>query len=433
MNTMPSSGARVRGWRFTIWPKHLTTEHSTLDLWFTWASTARLEGVRYLVMQHEIAPDPAPGSDGHHIQGYVHFSVAKCARPSNSFLKLKHPCLSTCQGTASDNRGYCSDPDKRKTGTVCYTFGDCPQGAGERNDLKRTWDLVLKHDSLDQALDHEAVTTLKFHRHLEWGLNRMKKRRLRNHSRDVFVIIYQGTPGAGKSELACLFDPEECFTMPPPKSANDLWFGDYDGERTLIIDEFERQPKPTLTLYWIKKILDGRPLQVPVKGGHRWAEWTFVVVTTNHHPTVWFPDADDFWKEEYQGSSFGAEYPSALQRRIDITYTFVGVYPNAVISPEYPVTLAQLSVPLPPSPPEPGTQAPAVTPLAAVTTPAAGPLPFTEDEILDDFADQDNDFLRDVDVPMFSGADPDGILDGVDGDAEPLLGIDITGGAVDLW
>lgn len=434
---MPSTGPRIRGWRFTVWPKHLTTEHSTLDNWFQWAANAQpFEGVRYLVMQHEIAPDPAPGSDGHHIQGYVHFSVAKCARPANAMLKLQHPCLSTCQGTASDNRGYCSDPDKRKPGTVMYSYGDCPQGAGERNDLKRTWELVLKHDSLDQALDHEAVTTLKFHRHLEWGLNRMKKRRLRNLSRDVKVLVYQGTPGAGKSELACLFDPDQCFTMPPPKAQNDLWFGDYDGERTLIIDEFEKQPKPTLSLYWIKKILDGRPLQVPVKGGHRWAEWKYVVVTTNHHPTVWFPDADDFWKEEYQGSSFGAEFPSALQRRIDLTYTFVGVYPDVNIYPEYPLTLAQLMQP-PPEDAEADAASDATVsehgPSPAESNPLPPPpQPNAEDLILDDFADQDNDFLRGIDL-LPEQADPDGLFNGTDGDVEPLFGINITGDDSILW
>ncbi len=435
---MPSTGPRVRGWRFTLWPKNITTEHGTLDAWFTWATTARLEGVRYLVMQHEIAPSPAPGSDGHHIQGYVHFSVAKCAAPATNLLKLKLNPLSTCSGTAADNRGYCSDPDKRKPGTVCFTYGDCPQGAGERNDLKRTWDLVLKHDSLDQALDHEAVTTLKFHRHLEWGLNRIKKRRLRNLSREVYVIVYSGTPGAGKSELARLFDPEQCFSMPPPKAQNDLWFGDYDGERTLIIDEFEKSPKPTLSLYWIKKILDGQPIQVPIKGGHRWAEWTFVIVTTNHHPTTWFPDADDFWQELWRGQNFGAEHPSALQRRIDMTYTFDGVWPNATIAPVYPPTLAQLARP----PPED-----AAADVAAETTvselhghsPAESnplppsPLPISaEDQLFEDFAHQDNDFMRGISPPP-EFADPDGIMEGTDGDLEPLMGIDITGGAVDLW
>ncbi len=433
---MPSSGPRVRGWRFTLWPKHLTTEHSTLNDWFSWATAAQpIEGVRYLIMQHEIAPTPLPGSDGHHIQGYVHFACAKCARPAQAVLKLQSNAFQTCQGTAADNRGYCSDPDKRQPGTVCFTYGDCPQGAGERNDLKRTWELVLKHDSLDQALDHEAVTTLKFHRHLEWGLNRMKKRRLRNLSREVFVIVYQGTPGAGKSELARLFDPDDCFSLPPPKAQNDLWFGDYDGERTLIIDEFEKQPKATLSLYWIKKILDGQPLQVPVKGGHRWAEWTFVVVTTNHHPTVWFNDADDFWQEFYHGNNFGAEFPSALQRRIDITYTFEGVWPNATIAPEYPLTLAALSIP----PPE--DNGANVAPEATVGEPSTEPAPSNplppspqldeEDTVLEDFVAQDNDFLRGIEL-LPEQADPDGLFDGTDGDREPLYAEDLMGDA-DLW
>ncbi len=424
---MPSTGKRVRGWRFTVFEGQLK-EHGTIEEWLKWAmGQSTWEGVRYLVFQEEICPK----SGRHHVQGYIHLSQTKGARPVNTLLKLKHPCVQTCSGTASDNRAYCTDAEKRKPGTEIFEYGDCPQGKGERNDLKRTWDVVVQHESLDSALFNAdtELATLKFHKHLEWGLGRIKSRRLKNATRSVFVMVYTGTPGAGKSELACHFDPEHCFTMPPPKSQNDLWFGDYDGERTLIIDEFEKSPKPTLSLYWIKKILDGRPVQLPVKNGHRWAEWDFVVVTTNHHPVTWFPECDDMWKEDFRGTNFGAEYPSALQRRIDYIYTFKGVWgteEGVTYSPEKPVTLIELAENVQHDAEIDAAEAAAEQPVESDGTLPSNAVvqPDMLETLMQEFELQDNDFMGDIVVPEPSD-DPDGIFLGTDGDTEPTKGINI--------
>ncbi len=373
---------------------------------------------------------------GHHIQGYIHYSTQKYASQCGTQWKLIAPCFRKPDGKAIDQQAYCTEPDKRVPGTEPWIYGECPQGQGERSDLKRAWSVVKENEDLDAALFHEdtELATLKFHKHLEWGLGRIKSRKLKNATRTVFVMVYEGTPGAGKSEQACLFDPDQCFTMPPPKSQTDLWFGDYNGERTLIIDEFDKQPKATLSLYWIKKILDGRPLQVPIKNGHRWAEWEYVVVTTNHHPTVWYPDADDFWQEQYTDpksgitSNFGAEYPSALQRRIDWVYTFTGVWPNTNYAPHYPLTLSQLLVPPTEEGPaevagEPPAQG-ATTPLSATVAPSPQETQNFLEQLKEDWEAQDNDYMPASFEPMHS-ADPDGIFEGTDGDKEPLKGINL--------
>ena len=380
-----------------------------------------------MVFQHELGEQ----KEGHHIQGYIHFSVPKGAAPAGDILLVIPETMSTCNGTASDNRAYCSDEQKRKPGTSPFTYGDCPAGQGERNDLKRAWDKVRETEDLSAALANEdtQIATLKFHKHLEWGLNLVKKQRLRAARRDMWVVVYWGTPGSGKSEQALLFDEENCFTMPPPANMNTLWFGSYAGEKTLIIDEFEKESTAggvTLSLYWMKRLLDNKPLEVPTKGGHVWAEWENLIITSNYAPDTWYNDADDSWqysmtKQDGTKAVWGADYPSALQRRITFSNEFKGLWPHATYSPEDPLTLAQLQAQ------EQEQQEPEPVPLTSDDAEFWSKEQEEDDKFLSDLHQDweatDNDFMPSSFQP--TNTDHEGILDGTDGDTDPVPGIDL--------
>ncbi len=377
------------------------------------------------MFQHEIAPNPAEGSDGHHIQGYIHFTTPRCAAPVNATLHLNSHTAQTVNGTASDNRAYCTDPEKRKAGTELFSFGDCPVGSGERTDLKRAWDKVCETESLAAALGNAEteIATLKFHKHLAWGLNIKKKARLSTYRRKHWVSVYWGTPGSGKSDMALEFDPDNCFTMPPPANANTLWFGSYSGERTLIIDEFEKHSTSggvTLSLYWLKRILDNKPLEVPTKGGHVWAEWETVIVTTNYEPSTWFTDADDAWQFTLEnGTTWGNDYPSALQRRIDKIYEFKGVWPEVTIEPNKPSTLEERLL--------------GELDFSAVTDIDEEVMSIVED-IERQEEDEANDFMRDIPTEQREGdAESDRIVFGTDGDVEPDEGENLFGFTMNPW
>ncbi len=179
------------------------------------------------------------------------------------------------------------------------------------------------------------------------------------------------------------------------------------------------------------RYLDGQPIQVPIKGGHRWAEWQFVIVTTNHHPTVWFPDADDWWQELWHGNNFGAANPSALQRRIDMVYSFDGVFPFATVAPSYPPTLVEMLAQQASHEDDDADAASDATVSEQAKPAESNPLPPSpqldeEDAVLADFADQDNDFLRGIDL-LPEQDDPDHLFEGTDGDLEPLGGEDLLG------
>lgn len=73
----------------------------------------------------------------------------------------------------------------------------------------------------------------------------------------------------------------DAFTVNPEDT---FPFDGYDGEDAIIIDDFEGQLKYKHLL----KILDGHQLRVNVKGGHRYARWTRVFITTNEEASGWY-------------------------------------------------------------------------------------------------------------------------------------------------
>jgi hypothetical protein len=70
-----------------------------------------------------------------------------------------------------------------------------------------------------------------------------------------------------------------------PDSNQTCWFDGYEGEGTLVLDEFRCQIKCSKML----RILDGHQLRLDTKGGHTHANWTNVVITTNFPPEEWYP------------------------------------------------------------------------------------------------------------------------------------------------
>jgi hypothetical protein len=83
------------------------------------------------------------------------------------------------------------------------------------------------------------------------------------------------------------------------------WWDGYDGEKSILIDEYDNQIPITRLL----NLLDGYHLRLPVKGGFTYAAWTKVIITTNLNPLELHPNA----KQQHR---------AALHRRINRTQLF---------------------------------------------------------------------------------------------------------------
>lgn len=106
--------------------------------------------------------------------------------------------------------------------------------------------------------------------------------------REVETFVYWGEGGTGKTKKALYGDngnrlPDVYLV---PKTENFKWWDGYEGEKTVVFDDFYGGMKWTKFL----SITDGHQMLLEVKGGHIYAEWTKIIFTSNVHPDTWYTD-----------------------------------------------------------------------------------------------------------------------------------------------
>lgn len=114
------------------------------------------------------------------------------------------------------------------------------------------------------------------------------------------VCLYVGSTGTGKTKAAYEQYPD-LYEL-PINSKGDLWFDGYQGEDTVLFDEF----KGALPLDALLKLLDPYYIRkVPIKCSFTWFNPKRIIVTSNFHPEKWY---------DYTGRE---EHQLALRRRFD--------------------------------------------------------------------------------------------------------------------
>ncbi len=227
--------------------------------------------IRYLVYQREIAPE----TKRLHWQGYIEFYDNKRIGQVKSILGECH--LEPRNGSRTEARMYCMKDSTH------YGHADPVEWGFWREDVtrKRTLnDMLLAGVSIDELCDVSPVDYVRYHRGIEKLDSRRKKKKARTF-RTVEVVVYVGPTGSGKTRKAIMENPSH-FLMP---SGDKLWMDGYEGEEVLIMDDFYGSGVRYGTLL---RILDGHELQLPVKGGFIWAQWTKVVITSNSLPATWY-------------------------------------------------------------------------------------------------------------------------------------------------
>lgn len=270
-------------------------------------------GFAYLVYQHEV------GANGtFHIQGYC--SLTKKRRMDNALLRAQLPraALTVARGSPADNKAYCTKGDSRAdrasylanyygdaslapadvAATDCgllvgpFEHGSPPAGQGRRTDLVEAGNFLKEGGSLRQlALDFtgtyvhnsRGLTSLKFQVDAVRG----------KQDRDLEVMVFTGPTGSGKTHAALQYcraqgDGNDWFLL-SHEGSGTMWFDGYEGESILVLDEFRGS---WCKYSWLLRVLDKYPLRLPIKGGHTWALWTKVIITTTHPWQTWYDVAD---------------------------------------------------------------------------------------------------------------------------------------------
>lgn len=94
---------------------------------------------------------------------------------------------------------------------------------------------------------------------------------------------------AGKSRCAYECCPGAFWLMPSRESASGTWWDGYEGQHTVIIDEFYSW----LRYDYFLRLTDRYPLQVETKGGSVQFVSRRIVFTSNTQPAHWYPNIQD--------------------------------------------------------------------------------------------------------------------------------------------
>ena len=212
-----------------------------------------------------------------HYQGYVEFTA--CVR-FNAIKKLigEKPHLEARKGSAKQAAEYCKKADSREAGPWENGERSDPH-PGKRTDLENVYKLARDGSSLVDIADAHPATYMMYHRAIDKvkSIHNVNKPNIRLNLK---VHLFYGPPGCGKTRACYEMDPD-LYAIPIGK---DIWYDGYQGQKTVLIDDFNGN----MPLSQVLRILDKFPIQVPCKGSFCWFRPDVILVTTNTQPDSWY-------------------------------------------------------------------------------------------------------------------------------------------------
>lgn len=248
----------------------------------------RLSASVYSTFGVEFCPD----TGRKHYQGFTYRKQACSMSAMKKFLGEKTVHLIASKGTPAENALYCAKGAQPKEeweelkakgahyglDADVWSVGVLPS-QGVRSDILALRDAIRSKRSLSDMLDDNVnlESLAKYGRFAEKVHLASLKATTRDF-RDLEVTVHVGETGCGKTRIP--YDLGAYKWEP----SNPEWWCDYDGEDILLIDEFYGQLKPSR----LQAILDGYQVRLPIKGGHTFARWTKIYITTNVDPSEWY-------------------------------------------------------------------------------------------------------------------------------------------------
>ena len=256
-----------------------STAAATIPEPFRWHEDHRVSCVVYQI-------ERAPKTGKLHVQGLICFK-SSCKWTAIKAL-LGHKAHIEKMESPDGSYEYCTKEETRVFGP--WEHGDRPRGKGKSKKKvgeriveavttgKRTYDMILEDPSL--VMHDRAIKYARF--------VLAERDSDRQHLGQLRVIVCYGKTGTGKTYSAINFiaGNRPYFKLAAPSKQGDkLWFDGYEGQKVLIMDDWDGR---CCTAAVLKNLLDVYKLNVENKGGYAWAAWDTVVITSNLHPSQWF-------------------------------------------------------------------------------------------------------------------------------------------------
>jgi len=277
-----------RNWVFTInaneengeevtWPCPGLEPHPLAD----WMDSGKID---YLVYQCE----EAPSTHKIHLQGYCQFNTTMRLAAVKKISATAH--WEVRHGTHEQAVAYCKKEESRLNGP--WEVGQATGGQGKRNDLEAIHNLVLAKKTNLEILEEVGAGASRFAKNITWLRFTDQEADSDRQLVGMKVLTLYGATGMGKTYAAVnvLAGGKDYYMAECPSHKDSkLWFDGYEGQKTLILDDFSGD---FCAFRFLLRLLDKYKLKVEVKGGHAWAVWTTVVITSNIHPSGWYSSVD---------------------------------------------------------------------------------------------------------------------------------------------
>jgi len=233
--------------------------------------------ISYAIYQEEVGETGTP-----HLQGYLQCSRRVRLGQLQAIPSLAGAHFEVAKGSPEQNRAYCTKPEGRLGGP--YEFGQPAQGQGARSDL-----LALKR-VIDEGSTVDALYEASFSNMIRYGRALLSYKRFRTAPRnfETLCFFFCGLSGWGKSRtVLTLAQMLGSVYHVPSSKGSGLYWDDYDGETSVIIDEMDgSRCNPT----FLNSLMDRYPFIVPVHGGagHQFVS-RYIFIISNYHPSYWWP------------------------------------------------------------------------------------------------------------------------------------------------
>lgn len=245
---------------------------------FSWAHH---KDFRYMIYQLERAPTTGQL----HYQGYIQFKQQISLTGCNKLDGHTH--FEVCKGSPSANKDYCTKKETRVYGP--WEIGNFCTGKGQRNDISSCFEMVKAGKSTLEILEATNGKAARFTNALKLMKFCCAEKDSDRQLTGIHVTAVYGETGWGKSYHAMnqLSSKGDYYVLEPPNQVGGkVWFDGYEGQRTLIIEDFAGAAH--ISYRMLLRILDVYKLKVEIKGGFTWAVWTNVVITSNAPPSLYY-------------------------------------------------------------------------------------------------------------------------------------------------
>ncbi len=219
--------------------------------------------INYVCWGAEVCPD----TKRKHYQGWIQVANKKRLGGIKKTCQSKKLHLEACRGTEGQNNKYCQKDNLYKI------LGECTT-QGQRTDLDGLKKIIEDGGTMKNVADANFHAFVQYNRGIQEYKKIIDKSRRKKYAKLEVIHIY-GDTGTGKTRKAMSYDENDTYKI--QGSAMQWWDG-YDGEKTLVIDEYDNQIGCTELL----GILDGYSLRLPIKGSFTYANWTRVIITSNY-------------------------------------------------------------------------------------------------------------------------------------------------------